>query len=1147
MIKSISKCKGFFSAGSENNKSFAKYTVVSACYNVSSYLEDYFNSMVRQTIGFNNVFLIMVDDGSTDDTAAIIKKWVNRYPDNISYLFKENGGQASARNLGLNFVKTPWVTFTDPDDFLDKDFFFNIDRFLLNNYKKKKILLIASNIVFYNEEKNEFKENHPLAQKFNASETVVPIVNLKNFVQLHAASSVFNSNILQKYRVYFPDLRPTLEDGAFIISALMKECNYEVAFLRNSKYYYRKREDHTSTLDKAWSNPGQYLDVLEKGCIPILQSSVNSPISETVQFDILYHLFWHIKYVVNKPEGVDCLSDVQKTMYLDYMDKCFSYISKDVIFKFSLCNIWYYEKSGIINCFKKESIPVMFLYVIKHDPVKDEILIRYFTGVKPLEQFFINDTEVFPTHIKWVKDDFLTRVFIYQRLVWLPLNNREGKLKVFINGNNPKIVCKNLRKDIISLKEIRANFDTSFVTEAPWLFMDRLNKADDNAEHLYRYIMRHCPVKKNIYYLLTKDSDDWSRLEKEGFNLVEFGSKLHRDLPTNGNKIISSHIDIHVTDYWKDGSLDSKQIVFLQHGVTKDNLANWLNNKKRIDLFVTATVPEYESIVGEDSRYRYTDKEVRLLGFARHDTLLKDSTEARKKVIMIMPTWRASLASNQFGKMVINPGFQESDYYQAWTGLLLSDELRQLSEKYGYKVLFFPHPIMKDLLHLIKLPGYITIPGENSGSIQERFKECSVLITDYSSVGFEVGYLAKPVLYYQFDEDVFWKQQVYQKGYFDYRKDGFGPVCTTKQELLTALEDILSKDCQNIPGLQEKVDATYSFRDGHCCERTLEAIFDLEKPNKPNCNLGVIRSFVKQALTAGNFQLARERALYLRSVSAVPEHAAVISLLNLKSRIDSSRLNIPGNLLRSSGAVSSEFADLYDSIYAEYLAFTGKFDETLAFLSDPDRCIANKNSLMVLVSERMNLTELPATVMSSAPSFVKKIYEYYLKHQYGSVASLFAVPDTCSDKLLSASLRKVYDHCAVVKEDPYLCAVICRSAIECAMWQVDSLLRVYIEKLRGRRHLWRILEAMRVCRNDNECSDRAVYINLMLAYRNCANFMSVLEFAKLIRAMRNLFSFKVFKNKVMRIQSEEVPLISDPSKRKAFEDIITEAVNHAGF
>ena len=342
-------------------------------------------------------------------------------------------------------------------------------------------------------------------------------------------------------------------------------------------------------------------------------------------------------------------------------------------------------------------------------------------------------------------------------------------------------------------------------------------------------------------------------------------------------------------------------------------------------------------------------------------------------------------------------------------------------------------------------------------------------------------------------------------------------------------------------------DATYSFRDGHCCERTLEAIFDLEKPNKPNCNLGVIRSFVKQALTAGNFQLARERALYLRSVSAVPEHAAVISLLNLKSRIDSSRLNIPGNLLRSSGAVSSEFADLYDSIYAEYLAFTGKFDETLAFLSDPDRCIANKNSLMVLVSERMNLTELPATVMSSAPSFVKKIYEYYLKHQYGSVASLFAVPDTCSDKLLSASLRKVYDHCAVVKDDPYLCAVICRSAIECAMWQVDSLLRVYIEKLKGRRHLWRMLEAMRVCRNDNECSDRAVYINLMLAYRNCANFMSVLEFAKLIRAMRNLFSFKVFKNKVMRIQSEEVPLISDPSKRKAFEDIITEAVNHAGF
>ena len=1147
MIKSISKCKGFFSAGSENNKSFAKYTVVSACYNVSSYLEDYFNSMVRQTIGFNNVFLIMVDDGSTDDTAAIIKKWVNRYPDNISYLFKENGGQASARNLGLNFVKTPWVTFTDPDDFLDKDFFSNLDSFLSRNSKRNNISFIASNIVFYNEKDREFKDNHPLSHKFSNLETVVSAVNLKNYVQLHASSCVFNFSLLQKHGILFPDIRPNFEDGSFILSLLVKADNSDVAFLRNSRYYYRKREDQSSTLDKAWSNPGHYLDVFEKGYIPMLERGANLSLSETVQYDVLYDLVWHIKNIVNKSEVADCLTDEQKSQYLGYIDRCFSFISTDLIYKFNLCNVWYYHKVGIMNCFKHEIFPVMFVYIEKYDPIKDEILIRYFYGTKPIEQFLINGKEVFPTHVKWIKDDYLGRVFVYQRLVWLPLNRQDGELEILIDAQNPKIVCKGLRKNILTLCEIRNNFDTSFVIDAPWLFMDRMNKADDNAEHLYRYVMQHCPDKKNIYFLLTRDSEDWARLEEEGFNLVEFGSARHKELSMSCNKIISSQIDMYVTDFWKDGSLDSKQIVFLQHGIIKDDLSRWLNSKKRIDIFTTSTVPEYESIVGDDSRYRCTDKEVKLLGLTRHDALLQNSKESRKRVIMIMPTWRASLASNRFGKVVINPGFQESDYYQAWTGLLLSDELRQLSEKYGYKVLFFPHPIMKDLLHLIKLPGYITIPGENSGSIQERFKECSVLITDYSSVGFEVGYLAKPVLYYQFDEDVFWKQQVYQKGYFDYRKDGFGPVCTTKQELLTALEDVLSRDCQNIPGLQEKVDATYSFRDGHCCERTLEAIFDLEKPNKPNCNLGVIRSFVKQALTAGNFQLARERALYLRSVSAVPEHAAVISLLNLKSRIDSSRLHIPGNLLRSSGAVSSEFADLYDSIYAEYLAFTGKFDETLAFLSDPDRCIANKNSLMVLVSERMNLTELPATVMSSAPSFVKKIYEYYLKHQYGSVASLFAVPDTCSDKLLSASLRKVYDHCAVVKDDPYLCAVICRSAIECAMWQVDSLLRVYIEKLKGRRHLWRMLEAMRVCRNDNECSDRAVYINLMLAYRNCANFMSVLEFAKLIRAMRNLFSFKVFKNKVMRIQSEEVPLISDPSKRKAFEDIITEAVNHAGF
>ncbi|EOH4508441.1 glycosyltransferase family A protein, partial [Campylobacter jejuni] len=107
-----------------------------AVYNVEKYLDDFFKSIINQKLDFkSNIHLICVDDGSTDNSANIIKKYQKKYPKNIIYLYKENGGQASARNLGLKYLKENdlnilWVTFTDPDDFLDRDYFYEVDSFL---------------------------------------------------------------------------------------------------------------------------------------------------------------------------------------------------------------------------------------------------------------------------------------------------------------------------------------------------------------------------------------------------------------------------------------------------------------------------------------------------------------------------------------------------------------------------------------------------------------------------------------------------------------------------------------------------------------------------------------------------------------------------------------------------------------------------------------------------------------------------------------------------------------------------------------------------------------------------------------------------------------------------------------------------------
>uniref|UniRef100_UPI0013008DEB glycosyltransferase family A protein n=1 Tax=Helicobacter burdigaliensis TaxID=2315334 RepID=UPI0013008DEB len=233
-------------------KGFHKYAIVSAVYNVEKYLEDYFKSIIKQRLDFkNNIFLILVDDGSTDNSANIIKKYQKKYPKNIVYLYKENGGQASARNLGLKYMKennyqTPWVTFIDPDDFLDRDYFYVVDGFLKTN-KEEDICMVACNFIFYYEKNKIYKDNHPLNFKFKNEITIKENEKLDNFIQLACNSALVK---LDRIHTLFDEkLKPNFEDAKFINEYLLDNISYKSAFLKKAKYYYRKREDGSSTLD----------------------------------------------------------------------------------------------------------------------------------------------------------------------------------------------------------------------------------------------------------------------------------------------------------------------------------------------------------------------------------------------------------------------------------------------------------------------------------------------------------------------------------------------------------------------------------------------------------------------------------------------------------------------------------------------------------------------------------------------------------------------------------------------------------------------------------------------------------------------------------------------------------------------------------
>ena len=854
-----------------------QYTVVAAVYNVEKYLDDFFSSLTKQRLNFKkHIQIILVDDGSVDKSAEIIQKWQQKFPQNIRYFYKENGGQASARNLGLQYVETDWVTFIDPDDFVSPDYFYKTDTFLRKN---ANISIVGCPLVFYFEDKDMVKDTHPLKYRFAKGDVVLPLSNLKDHLQLSASTAFFKIDNIRNAHISFDEaMKPSFEDAKFVTDYILNtDLSTNAAFLSKISYFYRKRSDGSSTLDRAWQNPLLFSRVIEKGCIEILKTAKKKfgNIPEHIQRIVLYHIIWYFGRIVNKPAALSHLNEEQKKHFIALLHEMFSYIDEKTILRFNLAGTWFFQKVALLGLFKNTAPKSQIAYIEDFDLKKKQILVKYFSNFPIIEQWMINGKEIFPKYQKEVVYDFLGSLYTKEYRTWLPCHDM-GDLELFLAGKKAKLTFSGKQFDKLPIETVFTSFkQKSTIKSNAWILMDRDNQADDNAEHLYRYISENHP-EQDIYFALKKTSSDWKRLEQDGFNLLEFGSSAFESKLKDCAKIISSHVDGYITHYFKDNSLLDKDYVFLQHGITKDDLSGWLNTKK-IACFVTATNPEYHSIVDNTTAYKFGKKEVKLTGFPRYDRLLiNNNTESKQ--ILIMPTWRSSIVGTYISgtERTRNPDFMKTNYAKHWHGFMNHAILKELNDQ-GYQIVFAPHPSIQEYMDEFTVPDFIKIYSYSEGNIQSVFQNTSILITDYSSVAFDVAYLNKAILYYQFDYDEVFSSgnHTYQKGYFDYNRDGFGAVAYNETEILAALKDLVDNQAK-VPDLyQTRIDKTFQFRDSNNCERVYQAILDLDKPELSN-DLNYIEKMILQVENLGEWVVAASRiaAILENTSDLTPEERA---------------------------------------------------------------------------------------------------------------------------------------------------------------------------------------------------------------------------------------------------------------------------------
>jgi glycosyltransferase involved in cell wall biosynthesis/CDP-glycerol glycerophosphotransferase (TagB/SpsB family) len=863
-----------------------KFSIVTAIYNTEDYVSDAIESVINQTIGFeDNVQLILVNDGSTDRSGEICKEYRDRYPNNIVYIEKENGGVSSARNRGLEEVKGKYVNFLDSDDKLSKNTLEEVWKFFEKHYNE--IDFVSIPIYFFEGSQSQ----HSLNFRFNKSR-VVDIVENPTYIQLSVASSFFKSSVVTKYS--FKENLAYAEDVRLLNEILMNKQKYGV--ISNTKYLYRKRITADSVMQKTTTTKDWYFDTLEDGFLETLKIAKKKfdNVPKYYQYLVMYDLQYRIKL-----PDLGILKGEEKNKYLSIIKNILHYVDDDVIFaqkhytqehmllalslkygipiekivkeieerngKMYFRNTLFpkFEKTRLdLRTFeiKENNLLIEGLLKTVENPQKLDLGVKYEDKFKELTIKPFKHGDVIALEQK-ITEGYRFKVEInIEEVKFLQLLSKnknvqyywgKGLSSRYIIKQKPKRIIHFLKDRIViqkynifnhiyleihyilrllrrkEVKVIGARLLyyllKLFKFKPLWLFVDRPYKAEENAQVLFEYAVKQKDNIKKVF-LLDKNSEDFNVVKKIG-KVYSWRSIKHLVTVLLSDKIISSQADGHIINpfgrwgkYFRD--LFTYDFVFLQHGVIQNDLSSWLNRfEKNIKVFITSAKPEYESILNYD--YLYSKKEVVLTGLPRFDKLKNNP----KRKILLMPTWRDNLAvkANNLGIRGKSEKFKQSGYYRFFNSLINNKKLLKVLEESEYRIKFCLHPSFIANASYFVANKYVDIPKKIC-SYTTEFNEGSLLVTDYSSVAFDFAYLRKPIIYSQFDLKDVYSDHTFQKGYFNYKEDGFGPVCEDLDSTVDNIIKILENGCRLEEEYRDRIDRFFEYNDRNNCERVYKEI-----------------------------------------------------------------------------------------------------------------------------------------------------------------------------------------------------------------------------------------------------------------------------------------------------------------------------------
>ncbi|RLQ86730.1 CDP-glycerol glycerophosphotransferase family protein [Planomicrobium sp. Y74] len=404
--------------------------------------------------------------------------------------------------------------------------------------------------------------------------------------------------------------------------------------------------------------------------------------------------------------------------------------------------------------------------------------------------------------IKYRKADYKKDAFYSYRVLRDEENNEHHFMFTTTPFNNLKIETFTLPADI------QVPADVSVKDPNVWLVGERSNTAQDNGIVLFHWLIEHTDVE--AYYVIEEDSLDYEPIQHMK-NVLVFGSPEHFEVAFRAGVLLCTHDIENILPYKPAHGFfgyENTKKIFLQHGVLgrKNVEYHKRNYELPFDLFIVSSDPEKEAVVMEEMGY--SDEEVAVTGLARFDRLVQNK---KPRDILLMPTWRDWINTDE--------AFLASEYYLAYTNLIQNEKLLRLLDEHNINLNFYPHYRAQNYFQngIRDMHERIKFIPLGSVTVQRLLIRHALLITDYSTVSFDFTLLDKPVVFYHFDAERFFRRGILRP----LDETFIGGIASHEEELVSIIEDRILHDFANF---NIDISGIIKYQDQDNCRRIYESV-----------------------------------------------------------------------------------------------------------------------------------------------------------------------------------------------------------------------------------------------------------------------------------------------------------------------------------